>query len=530
MFYLGSKKRLIVGLNLVVSLLFAISYFGVPVPLDRLSVPLAWLMSFYASHLVKASSRVSFQDTSFIKQCSGLLSRLTGYRMTLVFILIIFAGGMVELSSVTRKPSTFNAYDVDDTRMFVSKLGPRESVFPYGVSDHMLYYTGISEENVVTDLEVKRGLLELLEYDSIYEVSDLVHENYPDVDALFIYLYSWDEYHLREKPFGRLLDIYFERNSYGAFSSYQLEIPFSVEKLKMDQIKYVKDSSGSPILGSDEDGLIAVSNCVHLSEDEKPYRLMFIREGSNDSQILGFASSTDGFVWSVECENELDHELNSLSLVEHDGGYYLYAGTSSKDIVVRLKSRDLRSWDNYIIVYDSSSREELTFFESPLVWFEDDLFRMMFWETNIDDPMANGLYYATSADGVNWETKPGPLEWVLMDSRYKYYRYEKILPTDLVYGDEGYTLLAKMYMENNAFDMNWATGSITMENVTYNAGKVRCFVYKDHLESKMDSVHLIRDIEGNRLGFIYIEEGGGRVFIGALSDHIGLNEKNLALP
>ncbi|MBW1736733.1 MAG: hypothetical protein JRJ69_04035 [Deltaproteobacteria bacterium] len=528
LYHLGATERVVVGLNLVISSLIATSYLGVPVPLDRLSIPLMWLMSFYASYLVKASSQVSFHDTSLIKQCSGLMSRLMGYRMTLVFILMILAGGMVELSSVTRKPSTFNTHDVEDTRMFVSTLDPGELVFPYGVSDHMLYYTGISEENLVTDLDVKHGL-ESLEYDSVHQVSDLVHANYPDVEALLLYVHGWDEYHLRETPFGRLLDIYFEKASYGTFSSYKLEIPFSVEKLNMGQIKYIEDSSRNSILGSDEEGLNAVSNCVYLSGDERPYRFLFVQENPDDSQILGLASSNNGREWNVESVNELDHELNSLSIVKHDGVYYLYAGTS-EDMVVRLESRDLRTWDDYIIVYDSFSMEELTSIESPLVWFEDGIFRMMFWGTNIDDPTETGLYYAMSVDGVTWEKKPGPLGWVLMDSRGRYYRYEKIMPTDVVYGDEGYTLLAKMYMENNAFDMNWATGSITLENVTYNAGKVRCFVYKDHLESRMDSVHLIRDIEGTRLGLIYIEEEGRRVFVGAVSDHDGLDEKYLALP
>jgi len=528
LYHLGATERVVVGLNLVISSLIATSYLGVPVPLDRLSIPLMWLMSFYASYLVKASSQVSFHDTSLIKQCSGLMSRLMGYRMTLVFILMILAGGMVELSSVTRKPSTFNTHDVEDTRMFVSTLDPGELVFPYGVSDHMLYYTGISEENIVTDLDVKHGL-ESLEYDSVHQVSDLVHANYPDVDALLLYVHGWDEYHLRETPFGRLLDIYFEKASYGIFSSYKLEIPFSVEKLNMGQIKYIEDSSRNSILGSDEEGLNAVSNCVYLSGDERPYRFLFVQENPDDSQILGLASSNNGREWNVESVNELDHELNSLSIVKHDGVYYLYAGTS-EDMVVRLESRDLRTWDDYIIVYDSFSMEELTSIESPLVWFEDGIFRMMFWGTNIDDPTETGLYYAMSVDGVTWDKKPGPLGWVLMDSRGRYYRYEKIMPTDVVYGDEGYTLLAKMYMENNAFDMNWATGSITLENVTYNAGKVRCFVYKDHLESRMDSVHLIRDIEGTRLGLIYIEEEGRRVFVGAVSDHDGLDEKYLALP
>jgi len=529
LFYLRSKKRLIVGLNLVVSLLIVISYFGVPVPLSRLSVPLSWLMSFYASYLVSASMRVSFRDAGVFKQGSGLVSRLLDHRMTLVFVLMILAGGVLELSDVTRKQSTFDASDVADTRLFVSELGPDELVFPYGISDHMLYYANISRSNIVADLGVKQGLLGLLDHDSVYEVSDLIHGNYPDVGALVFYMDSWDEHSLREKPFGRLLDIYFEETVYGDFSSYRLEMPFTVEKLKMDQIKYVEDLPGGSVLGSRGD-IVAVSNCVYLSGDERPYRFLFIREGSNDSQPLGLASSTDGIVWSVECENELGHELNSLSLVEHDGGYYLYAGTSSKELVIRFKSRDLRSWDDYIIVCDSSSREELTFFESSLVWFEDGMFRMMFWETNIDDPTETGLYYAMSVDGVNWETKPGPLEWILMDSRGKYYRYEKILPTDLAYGDEGYTLLAKIYMENNAFDMNWATGSITLENVTYNAGKVRCFVYKDHLESGMDSVRLIKDVDGSDVKLIYLEGGEGGVFVGTASDHIGLDEKYFALP
>ncbi|MHA1973659.1 MAG: hypothetical protein ACTSW1_11730, partial [Candidatus Hodarchaeales archaeon] len=43
LYHLGSTERVVVGLNLVISSLIATSYLGVPVPLDRLSIPLMWL-------------------------------------------------------------------------------------------------------------------------------------------------------------------------------------------------------------------------------------------------------------------------------------------------------------------------------------------------------------------------------------------------------------------------------------------------------------------------------------------------------
>ena len=528
LFYLGSKKRLIVGLNLVVSFLIAISYFGVPVPLGRLSVPLSWLMSFYASYLVSASMWVSFRGAESVGQGSGLVSHLLDHRMTLVFMLMILAGGVLELSDVTRKQSIFDASDVADTRLFVSELEPDELVFPYGISDHMLYYAGISRGNIVADLGVKQELLGLLDHDPVYEVSDLVQENYPDVGALVFYVDSWDEYSLREKPFGRLLDMYFERTVYGDFSSYRLEMPFTVEKLKMDQIEYVEDLPGDPILGSRGD-IVSISNCVAFSDGGAPNNFLF-RAVSDGSQFIGLASSPDGVAWSVEHEDPLGYELESLSLVEHDGLYYLYAGTSSKDKVVRLESRDLRHWGNYTVVIDSSSREGLVFIESPRVWHEAGGLGMLWWETTVGDSMMNGVHYATSADGVNWETNPEPLGWVLMDTRYRVITYDKILPCALVRSGDGVTVLARMHVANATFSMSWATGSISLEDVTSKAAGVRCFVYKDHLGLGMDSVHVMGDVEGSGLRFIYLEDGGGRVFIGTASDHLGLEADYLARP
>ena len=198
---------------------------------------------------------------------------------------MILTGGILELSTITRKQSSFDATDVADTRLFISELEPEELVFPYGISDHMLYYADISRGNIVADLRVKQDLLGLLDHDSVYEVSDLIHGNYPDVCALVFYMDSWDEHSLREKPFGRLLDIYFERKVYGDFSSYRLEIPFTVDKLKMKQIKYVEDLPGGLILGSVGD-IVAVSNCIYSSGDESPYIFLFLREASSDLSTL----------------------------------------------------------------------------------------------------------------------------------------------------------------------------------------------------------------------------------------------------
>ena len=59
---------------------------------------------------------------------------------------------------------------------------------------------------------------------------------------------------------------------------------------------------------------------------------------------------------------------------------------------------------------------------------------------------------------------------------------------------------------------------------------MRWFVYKDHLGLGMGSVHVMGDVEGSGLRFIYLEDGGGGVFVGAASDHIGLEEEYLAWP
>ena len=529
LYYLRSMGSMVAGLNLVTSSLVALSYLGVPVPLDRLSVPLTWLMSFYSSYLLKESMRFSFRGAEIYKQGSYSVSRLLDHRMTLAFILMIAAGGVIELSTVTRNKSVFDASDVVDTSLFVSELEPSELVFPYGISEHMLYYADISRGNIFADLRLRKELLELLDHGSVYEVSDVIHDNYPDADALVFYMDSWDEYSIREKPFGRLLDVYFERTVYGDFSSYRMDVPFTVDKLKLEQIKYVEDLPGGPVLGSEGD-IVAVSNCLVSTGGGAPYSFLFLREGGGGSRYLGLASSTDGATWGVEHEEELGYELESLSLVEHGGRIYLYAGTSSRDQVVRLDSRDLRSWANYTVVIDYSSREELIFLESPLAWQEDEILGMLWWETMVGDSMVNGVRYSTSADGVNWETNPEPLGWVLMDSRYRAINYDKILPCDLVRNGDGVTVLARMHVANATFSMSWATGSISLEDFASKAAGMRCFVYKDHLGSWMESVHVIGDVEGSGVRFIYLEDGGGGVLVGAASDHHGLEEECLALP
>lgn len=518
---LGTMERNIVGLNLITGLLIALSYLGVPLPLDRLSTPLVWLMSFYASYLVNASKKVSFHETAS-RQDSEIVTNLLKHRMTLVFILIILAGGVLELSTITKKSSTFDASCVEDTRLFVSELEPGELVFPYGTADHMLYYTNTPQDNIVADLEAKHGLALLLEQDSIYEISELVQESYPEANALIFYVDSWYEHDLREKPFSDLLDLYFEKTIMGYFSSYRLEIPFTVEKLKLNQVRYIKDFPGETL--SSQGNITATSNILTLSDEEAPYKFMFLSADVDGTKYIGLASSTDGVDWSIEYEDELDHDLESLSLVEQDGRYILYAGTYSKDQIIRLDGDDLRNWGNYTVIIDSSMRDEWVFFESLLVWQEEGGLRMLWWGTTIGDSMTNGVYYAKSADGLNWDIDHEPLEWALMDSRYRAKEYDKILPCDIVRTGEDVIILARMHTANGFSPKKWVTGSITLEDVTSKAAEVQRFIYKDHLESKMESVHVIKDTGGSNLGFIYLEYSEGHVYIGAAADHYGLEK------
>ena len=118
----------------------------------------------------------------------------------------------------------------------------------------------------------------------------------------------------------------------------------------------------------------------------------------------------------------------------------------------------------------------------------------------------------------------------MMDPRYRVINYDKILPCDLVRCDDGVTVIAKMYVANATFSMSWATGSISLKGVTSKAAEVRCLVYKDHLGSEMKSVHIIEDMDGSGVKLIYLEGGGGGVFVGGASDHTGLDTKYLALP
>jgi hypothetical protein len=528
LFYLEAKNRLIVGLNLVVSMLIVSSFFGIPVPLDRLSVPLSWLMSFYASYLVSEFMQASFKESRPIKQVSKFISRLMDQRMTLVFIFMILAGGVIELSSIRRSKSIFDPSDVMSTSVFVSELEQNELVFPYGISEHVLYYADASRDNIVTDLGVTRELYELLEGDSLYEVSDLIQECYPHVDSLVFYVYSGDEYSLREKPFSRLLDIYFERTLYGDYSSYSLEIHFTIEKLKLDRVKFIEDVHESDVLGSSGD-VVAVSNCLVISNSEASHAFMFLRESVDGSNFLGLASSPDGLTWSIEQEEKLSRDLDSLSIVEYGERYYLYAGTNSKDKIVRFESQDLRRWDNYTVVIDCSNSEEWVFMESPIVWPEYGGLGLLWWETAVGDSVMKGVRYASSTDGVDWNTEPEPLGWVLMDPRYRVIKYDRILLCDFVQRDDGVMFFARMHVANATFSMSWITGSISLKEVTSKAAEARYLVFKDHLGSEMNAIHVVQDLGGSNNELIYLEEGGG-VFVGTASDHNGLDDRYLSLP
>jgi hypothetical protein len=340
---------------------------------------------------------------------------------------------------------------------------------------------------------------------------------------LIFYVDSWYEHDLREKPFSDLLDLYFEKTVRGYFSSYRLEIPFTVEKIKLNQVRYIKDFPGDPLHGSK--GIIAAkSNILTHPDEEAPYKFMFLSADADGTKYIGLASSTDGVNWSIEYEGELSHDLESLSLVEQDGRYILYAGTSSKDQIIRLDCDDLRNWGNYTVIIDSSSRDERIFFESPLVWQEEGGLRMLWWETSIGDSMTSGVHYAKSTDGANWDTEHKPLEWALMDARYRPNEYDKILPYDIVRTGEDVTIMARMHKADGFSPKKWVTGSIALKDVTSKAAEAQRFIYKDHLDSKMESVHVIRDAGGSNLGFIYLEYGEGRVYIGAAADHYGLEK------
>ncbi|MCW4049052.1 MAG: hypothetical protein NWE89_04875 [Candidatus Bathyarchaeota archaeon] len=529
---------------LTVLLVFTIipSYFGVPVPLRRIGVYLSWLMSYFAAYLIKNSEndlslKLDLYDNK--KTLMNLFNLFKDNKHTFLLIFIIMISGVRELSVIRRPKITLTSDDIANTAEFIENLEPNDIVLPYVLSEHLLYYNGAPRENLITNVSKEIKLKQIFNISSPYEISRLVEENFPEKTRLIIYVARSFELELFQKQCAKAITSYFTYVSYGSFVSYSLDIPFTLENIELNKVKYIADSSPSPVINSENEfgwdsEITTISNIIYNPDDpQKQYMIYYIATDSSNNQHLGLSFSRNGLIWDKYPEPLMFFEFDTISLVNHENRFYLYAIGESKDTIYRFMSVDGLKWGNETIIFDSSLNEELWVFESPIVWIENGTWNMIFWGTFIGEQFGSSLFHASSVDGVKWESLQ-TLNWVILDNTYRMYSRDKILLNDIIKLDTGYLFLGRVHLKGLDMSTKWRSGSIYVGNITdYNA-YLTCFVYKNHLNlpDAVDYAYLFPQNGVTVPEFLYFDADGfiKGVYRGAVSDHLGVPEDFIVKP
>ncbi|MCW4049053.1 MAG: hypothetical protein NWE89_04880 [Candidatus Bathyarchaeota archaeon] len=535
----------LLSLTIVTIAFLPLSYFQVPIPLSRIGVHLAYMMSFYASYLLKTveNPEKPAENKTFtnIKEGFTYATDWIAKNKTSVILIAVFViGGAIEYSDINPTANTFSQYDIVNVQDFIQDIQEQDLVISYGLSDHLLYYNKAPRENLVTDLSTLLQLKEFYQLDTPTKVSQLIEDINPSVKRVTIFMSITEEYNLKQLPVFPVLEDFFIRVPYRNFVSYTMRIPLKTDEIELSKIKYIEDTSPEPIVpsgsqGSWDQNIIASSNCIYSPWDEqRPYKIYFIAQDQSDLKQLGYAYSIDGKIWEKHDESLIRLDVNQLYIVTHSEKYYLFTESQSKTQILRLESQDGLNWFNETITLDSSNSHVLRFYESPVVWLEDENWNMIIWETSLGDMLTNKPMLYKSIDGVQWENSERSIKWIFYDETHRQYEYYKILFTDVIKLEDQYFFLGKIQFRNQNLQIVWQTGSIHVPgNVTNKWTYLRSFVYKDHLEinDKIDSVHIIELDDGN-YNFLFIEETGltDGIRLGQSSDFSDIPENYMVKP
>ncbi|MCB2171308.1 dolichyl-diphosphooligosaccharide--protein glycosyltransferase subunit STT3 [archaeon] len=525
--YFGSVKQIAVYLHLIVSSILFLGVFNYPIPANRLVLPISLCMSIYASNILKVEEVTEKNEIDIHQMKKTILSNKT----TITIIIFIITGGILEVSHFSSTYTRIDSYDIANTKMFIKGVEQNDLVVTHSYSYIMLHFCNISRSNIITNVTIRSDINTIYNYDSPYNISNIVSRNYPEKDRLILYTPIRKGSGLEESEIYDALSFYFKKEEYGPYNAYELGLPFNVKELDIELIKFIEDeetilTKKESILSNKE--VLDVSNVIKDSSN-MPYKIYYLVKNTFDnSRYIGLLHSSDGINWTCYQDWMFECDLDSLHAIVNDS-YTIIGETVEKNQLLRFDSVDGIRWGNETILLDYTDATPSVYVESPIIWKMENHWELMYWETRIGDMGDSGLRYLRSVDGAEWIDYTELVNWNLRDDASNKYDYDKILLSDVILNDDNIVFIGKFSLIDDVhLTKTWRTGTLTIDEINHTAPTIRCLIYKDHLDSRVTTTNVIQINDTNR--FYYIIDETKQVILGSPSDHFLLPEEYLLNP
>ncbi|TRO49598.1 hypothetical protein E2P65_00815, partial [Candidatus Bathyarchaeota archaeon] len=382
----------IVALSLTLSASMAVSYAGVEVPLERLAIYMMFVMCYAVTRFFSAMyTGFDWGDVSRLTW-KGLFNNCLEWgkinRALLVILLVFSAVSVNDVRSQRRFYPTYTSYEVEAARSFVSGLEDGDIIYTQGEAEILLYYLGVPRNNIVHDPVKEQTLKAMFSETSPFNVSDLVHENYPNATRLRVVLQDYESFSVSTEPITKIFQYYTSNRQYGSTYVYSLSVPFTVEAIEPQTVKFIERLGGEPVIaeggsGEWDNSITSFSNCLFEKGQSHPFKMYYAGEDTQGSSSLGLAYSANGIDWVKHDEPLYSGEYRYLYLLKDGGLYCLFCQRVSDFSIVRLESTDGVSWGNEMTVFESSPADDVRVQEAPVVWIEDQKWYMLFWELKV---------------------------------------------------------------------------------------------------------------------------------------------------
>ncbi|MBW1736732.1 MAG: hypothetical protein JRJ69_04030 [Deltaproteobacteria bacterium] len=499
------------------SILFFMTNIGFQAPLERLVIYITFFQTWCAA--ICLDRVYNFLKKYNPIKINGDIKNLGGgksheYKVLGVIILLLLPSFVGEIRAIT--PPHNNSYTVDDVASldcFLSTLREGDVILPHKKVEWLLYYLDVSRDYVAVTPDEKEWVESTYESTSVNDSLRNIPERWRDVKR--VHVISLTNYYYDHKdrlPFSSVLENTVKKRFIGSVIVYTFNIPFRKSSLFFRGIKNIENRGSEPIIecGSIDSWDEYITSPSNIEKTENSSFIIFytgINEKGNSS--IGYAISEDGKSWVKNSDAVIEGFENPYIVVDDDV-LYLYCESCSDYDIVRYETRDLVNWSKSQLSFTASNRSKYRIQESPVVWMEGDIWRMVFTETVFSESdYYCGLRYAESRDGVKWKINKLRGDWEYF---YDFRIWENVvkLSVDGVNKlEEGYLFTGKFYVSEKPGHMDVFTGSFWVYDFDSWSADLTPFDYTsiDREEGAIDSVHIWRNPLSNQTLIYYVDDG-----------------------
>ena len=273
--------------------------------------------------------------------------------------------------------------------------------------------------------------------------------------------YFYNEEFRDTLPFEDILEKSVGKNVLNTTIVYTFNIPYRVKDISVRNINTIRRAPEkvpfSDLEESWEEGVKNPSNIISFELDGDLVSLLAYIGWNSDSLSECVCLS----IVSLNCSWDrigpiIAEGYDNPYLVKDDETLYLFCERTVDNIIVRFSSIDGYNWVNKTVILYKSPELKYQIMESPVVWKEEDVWRMVYTETaSWDMNNVQELVYIESPDGEVWKRNEEYFNWDFFFHDLEEHPVEKVLLDDVIRLPDGYLFLGKYYMKKR-----WITQKI----------------------------------------------------------------------